>query len=482
MKKRTLAFLILLTLLVFVFSLCSCKNNTNEDEPKSTVQETNGECTHKWEIKSKLLPTCMSEGETVTQCAYCHDISTHVIPKTDCEYEVSWSWRYKNTAALLYLTCPLNSSHNYKMIGNITSEYGGDLLLAATCHSQGKIRFSATATYGGITYTNEKIQEISFAPHKYEAITIPLGDFCYSGIQTVNKCTVCGYIDKSSQEIDFVHEEVTTVEHYNLEDYGYCGGYIKYSSCKCGALSYLDIAPSCDDTVQVNQLVFESHETGEKHMISVLACRDCNLSITTETGTLQGGDEIMEIYEKKKITLNESTVLSYSFAKSSTHEEMLAHHNISKAYEYLGDSCKDGYFVCISCSDCPYEKKFYTKGHYLIDEKTPLNEFCPCSAEVTLTRCHCGYIDDIYFENSCNAVGISLTEHFGTDIEVFSSNDKAYKCTECNVSYFVGYVIERLEDNGKPLTLIYKICSVKSNGQLVFEAKSSNYGFLESKS
>ena len=66
-----------------------------------------------------------------------------------------WSWNAEHTAASALFTCTKDAGHTAKVDGTITA-----LTTAATCGSDGSTVYTATATFNGSAYTDEKTVSI----------------------------------------------------------------------------------------------------------------------------------------------------------------------------------------------------------------------------------------------------------------------------------------------------------------------------------
>lgn len=475
MKKRILTLTLLALSIIFVLLLCSCKGNEDEtDIKRPPYTDTFVPCVHKWETKSQILPSCSRDGETVMECVFCNKTKTVTSPKTECNYLVRWEWYNEKTSVSAYFTCPDNKAHNYTTNGTITSRVNGDLISKSTCTTQGKRAHRATVTYKGKVYSTELITYIPKSAHNYVSVTESLGSYCFAGTKTYQKCSHCGTLKWGSERTEYNHTEVKSLERYNLADYGYCGGYAEIRGCECGTTRYLNVYSTCAE-LKLSDISITEGDGGEIISRDVKLCSACGLSLITESTEIYNGKEYVLLCESTELSLDEETKLTNYRASSDVHESLLPNHELKVSTEGFLQSCKGGYFVVLECSDCSYKKKFHTRGHYLVNETVSLDEFGVCGIEITAQRCHCGYVGDIELENKlCTLSEISPFEHFG-EILSASPNEKAYKCTECGVSYYLGSINEYDTEFNN---VSYEICSVKINGEEIFKLESSIHKYV----
>ncbi len=92
-----------------------------------------------------------------------------------------WSWNAEHTAASALFTCTKDAGHTAKVDGTITA-----LTTDATCGSDGSTVYTATATFNGSAYTDEKTVSIpATGAHHYVDGT----------------CTVCGAEEKTETDV-----------------------------------------------------------------------------------------------------------------------------------------------------------------------------------------------------------------------------------------------------------------------------------------
>ncbi len=105
------------------------------------------------EIKA---PTDSADGEKITKCNCCGKVvTTESIPAFGHVFKAGeWSWNGFSSATLSFI-CEANSNHVEKVNAVITSE-----TTPATSNNDGKTVYTATVTFDGKTYTDEKTEVI----------------------------------------------------------------------------------------------------------------------------------------------------------------------------------------------------------------------------------------------------------------------------------------------------------------------------------
>ncbi len=474
MKKLLTTLTLLAASIIFIFTLCSCQESGDDGTKIVYVDkdEKYGYCEHRWETKSQTLPNCTVEGETVMQCRRCGKKQTTKIPTVDCEFKASWEMYNNNSAASLFLTCVNNPLHTHTTNAIIT----GRSTVKATCRVKGAEIYNLKAIFNGKEFTTVHIVEKSYGRHPgYTKKTVPLGDFCYDGIETIEQCTSCDYVSSKNVSYDHMYEAET---RYDLSVYGYCDGYISYQVCVCGCFNKLTIKnTACKTTKKIDEYTV-SADGNEIYSRSIEKCEECGLSVITEAchyGVNITPSDSNMTYKKTTVLLSEDVLLGGSVAYN---RHSSTEHNVTVETKNLGEACTDGVIVTKTCNDCIYTSKYLTKGHTYTKETTHV-ENGACGLNVVVERCHCGYVGDIYVNNvTCSLSEITATEHFGTEMESISSAAKAHKCETCGLSYFIGLVLVEGNTDGRFTFLYYvEFCSVKINNETVFEVKSDQHSY-----
>ena len=147
-----------------------------------------------------LAPTCEDVGyyeRTCTICGY----------KEHEDYEAlghnygapTWTW-YNNTRATAKFTCTRNSSHTQTIEATITST----VVSAATCDSAGVVKYTATVSFNGQTYTNTTTDTIPELGHNYGAPT-----WTWNGVTSASAKFTC---TRDSGHTQTVTATITSVE------------------------------------------------------------------------------------------------------------------------------------------------------------------------------------------------------------------------------------------------------------------------------
>lgn len=471
MKKRIITLALLLLSLILALSLCACGDDKEKGE-KNDNDEAEVECEHRWVLESQRYPTCASEGEKILRCSYCSERNTVVVPtKAECDYEASWEWYNNNSAVAIYLKCPYDSSHNYSFNGRITSKIGGTVIQSATCQRIEIRKFTAEASYKGKTYYTEKTKYGNTTFHNISYENIPLGENCFDPVKHIEKCEWCGRIIKEHYTKD--HTKYKEVARYNLEDYGYCGGYVEYRACQCGNKSVINLYNTCTltETTEATEIPLENGAK-EIHKTIISACCECGFKAVKREGYLayNGGDEstALKLYEKTEVFISEDiTIEKNEISRDETHKQI--GHNIKKEYEHLGEECTDGYYINTVCEDCQCEEKKYTRYHTYIEKEVSLLEYDACGGKLILEECHCGAFWDASLRrsgNNCTLEEVSVSEYLGCEIKTLQ---KAYQCIECGLSRFFGRIYY---ETGEPnLYYYYDVYSLRINDVVVLDEK-----------
>ena len=464
MKKRLFSLIFLAISLVLIFFICSCQDDKNEGTKVVFIDrdEKYGYHEHSWETVSQTLPTCTDEGETVMQCKRCHKINKVSVPTVECEYEVSWDMYNGNTVASVVFSCKRNSAHNYTTNAIIQDK---DIVMAS-CQTPGKEIYDLAAYYKGKEYKTEYVVTKKYGGHRYVTVTESLGDFCYDGVKTVEKCKACGYVRSSSTRYDHLSKQ--EVARYDLSKLGYCDGTVIYKACACGCQTELTFENlTCKTTEKIDEYTVNGKNVYSR---SIKSCSNCALKIVTESAYY--GENITPsganiVFRRTSVSLSDEISLETSITYNN---HKTTNHTFSYEFESLGEKCTDGVIVTKTCNECIYTIKYLTKGHTPLAETTHFGEG-ECGFDVTVMRCHCGYVDDIKIENkTCDFIEINASEHFGYDV---SYTESAYKCETCGTSHFIGSVLIKVSViNGFVDYKHVKLCSVKINGETALEIES----------
>lgn len=457
MKKILISILTLLLLITSLVTLCSCQDE-KDSKVTVSVQEKNekyGYCEHKWEQQSKTLPNCTNEGAIAMKCTYCGERKSITIPATgECEFEMSWEYKTNSSGfGALCLTCPINPQHSFRQTATVYRKS----YTKGTCQINSSELYTCVAYFGGKEYTHEFTVYGMRTNHSYENVTVSLGDFCYDGTVTYQRCIYCG--DSNGKTITREHTALSEVATFDLKDYGYCGGTVTYFECACGCKSKLTVSSLCKNT-EVTESTVENGS--DSYITSTKKCIDCGFTTCEESGYY----DIYTLYEKTTVYISDEIILEKIIASNAHLFDSIIHKTLLE-FELLGESCIDGVIVSEKCEVCAYEYKYITKGHITAEIETTHFGEGECGIDVVAKRCPCGCIIDITIKNkTCDFIKTNASEHFGYDVSYANS---AYKCETCGLSYFFGYV---WKSSGETKDYV-KLCSVKLNGETLLELQKT---------
>lgn len=420
MKKRIISFILLLTSLALLLLLSSC---TQGEKKTNTVfidkNEKYGVCEHRWEMKSKTLPTCTREGETTMECTYCHKINTVVIPTGECEYNVYFHWYNNKSLPLLHFDCAKNAAHSFYVNCSLET-----VNVPKTCTERGSTIKIATATYNGVTYTDTLVKDLGLAAHDYNYTYELLGQSCEEGVKNTGVCEACGYVN---QTVNYSHYKITDEVVYSFDELGLCsGGRAIRQTCLCGENKDESLTvyySACDMEIERQT----TKEAGVNYSTETQTCKSCGFSWTRKSAHIvpEGQSSVYYAYWLIKYTLNEDTVivsesydedahdlfghsLEYTYNNIDDrwyHEEIATctqclykHtkenlHKMKYTYEPLGETCLDGINANGVCLGCGYTTEFVTTSHQTasIEASYNLEDYGFCKGTINVEVCFCGY-------------------------------------------------------------------------------------------
>ena len=155
--------------------ICSHDNSHSYQLPANiTTREEKVTCTTDGSIiyiasASLADKTVTSERKKVIQTRLDHDYKL-----------VDWIWAPDNASATAYIECQNDKEHNYTIDAEITSTS------TATCTKDGITTYTATVTYNGQKYTNQKSIEADSLGHNYSA---PV--FQWNGVESCQLAATC---------------------------------------------------------------------------------------------------------------------------------------------------------------------------------------------------------------------------------------------------------------------------------------------------
>ena len=175
----------------------TCRNDANHKETVSAaVTLVTVPATCEAAGKTTYTATATFEGKTYT------DEKEVTIPVTGHDYEpAGWTWSEDYSTATVNFTCKNDNTHKQTASAAVTP-----VTVPATCEAAGKTTYTATATFEGKTYTDEKEVTISAIGHDLTAAWI-WTDTADASV-TVS-CSRCGNAETKHAEISFERQPVS---------------------------------------------------------------------------------------------------------------------------------------------------------------------------------------------------------------------------------------------------------------------------------
>ena len=187
-----------------------CCDNCDEEYTLAYAKVTH-------DYTSTVVPaTCTSDGYTTHECNNCDYVYTDTyVDAIDHAYEVNaWTWAADNGSAVLTLVC--GNDENHIMTLNATVE---TTVINGTCSNFVKTIYTATVSYGGVEYTDEKSIEEGTPDHTFSS------DWSKDDKAHWHEC-VCG---EKTDVSDHVFENATTTKEPTCIENGESTAY-----CVCG--------------------------------------------------------------------------------------------------------------------------------------------------------------------------------------------------------------------------------------------------------
>ena len=157
------------------FSTYSCENC---DEEYTEIYE---KLPHVY-TDTTVNPTCEDAGYVLHDCNNCdYTYEDNYVAATGHAYAVSgWSWTSDNSAATLTLVCGNNAQHTVTLNASIAVT-----VVNGTCSSFTRTTYTASVSYNGEAYTDEKTVEVGTPSHTYST------EWSYNDTEHWHQC-VCG--------------------------------------------------------------------------------------------------------------------------------------------------------------------------------------------------------------------------------------------------------------------------------------------------
>ena len=315
---------------------------------------------HDWDITDSADPTCEADGYTIYSCTNCNETytikfaklahaytSTTVSPTCmsvgytlydcdNCEYSYTdlyvdalghaynatdWAWATDYSSATLTFVCGNDSEHT--IVQNAVVQC---TVVNGTCSNFVKSTYTASVSFNGKIYTDEKVIETGSADHNYstewttsedehwrqcicgakidvskhnfENETTTKAPSCTEAGESISSC-VCGetsvtvipatgkhsYVNGicdvcGKEQVDCDHTELHN-ESIDFGGLGACTWTLYYSTCDCGEVKYIDTERSyvrCDLDETGEDQYYD--ENGNLCMTATGSCSICGLSMS----------------------------------------------------------------------------------------------------------------------------------------------------------------------------------------------------------
>ena len=220
---------------------------------------------HAWSVKETVPATCASDGYTKYGCANCdgeytvahsklsHSYTHTAVPATctadgytvhacgKCGYSytdtylsalghayesVNWTWAADDTSATLTFVCKNDASHVMVLNATVTTD-----VVSGTCSNFVKTTYTATVSFGGTDYVDERVIEIGTPDHVFSS------NWKTDDVGHWHECA-CG---EKSEVIAHVFENATTTKHPTCAEAGESTAY-----CVCGKTK-VSVLPATGD-------------------------------------------------------------------------------------------------------------------------------------------------------------------------------------------------------------------------------------------
>ncbi len=267
--------------------------------------------------------TCIKDGYTLHECDNCdYSFTDTYVPAIGHAYApYDWEWADDYSSAKLTLVCENDDEHEIELDASVEKT-----VVSGSCSSFVKTTFTATVTYDGKTYTDEKGMEEgtpshNFSPewksngeehwhececgaksdvseHEFENATVTKAPTCVSegestsycecgetkvtALPATNEhnyvdgiCSVCGQEEEGCDHTELHKESV------DFGEIGACDFIFYYETCSCGEVKTFDIYTSIVPCKFGEPEMKEyTDENGNNCMSMKQACEACGLEVS----------------------------------------------------------------------------------------------------------------------------------------------------------------------------------------------------------
>ncbi len=218
---------------------------------------------------------------------------------------------------------------------------------------------------------------------------------CENGVTVIRICVDCGY---SYTETTYWHETIVK-EHYDLSEYGACGGYLSYYECACGKNNGINRNFHCN-YVSTNETYID--EEGRLHNVYARTCDTCGLRYQSDSYTVSDAGTCTETtYYQISLNVGATLVATINYETSTESHQYIATGSLNEG----SASCEDGVTITYTCY-CGESYTDHYSSHILLE-----SERYDLAAEeygsayhmgyVLVKTCACGAKSDIVLDSMC---------------------------------------------------------------------------------
>ncbi len=237
-----------------------------------------------------------------------------------------------------------------------------------------------TVIIDGVTVVdNVHARNSRWESHDYEYQYYLVGDSCEDGVRIERTCTVCGM-----QYTETYTHHYNIGKHYNLSEYGACGGYVEFNKCPCGYESYVYFS-SCGNGHYTNNQYID--DDGILKHVESYYCEICELRYT-KTYYYTTENCMRTTHFNMAVSVGAELVIDESYTSKEEY------HNYVTSGELVegAENCGDGVNVTFTCLDCGYSYTDLYHHHYeYTRERIDLSKYgCVCTGYFEIQVCACG--------------------------------------------------------------------------------------------
>ena len=284
------------------------------------------------------------------------------------------------------------------------------------------VTFGEMVILEGFTY-----QSNIYEDHDYGYTYEMYGESCEDGYTVVYTCKDCG----DSYQGEYYYHNTFTLEHYDLKEYGGCGGYVEINVCPCERNYNVNYNFECDYTF--DNTSYED-ENGYTHYPNLYTCEDCGLEFSSNAYWYKEGCETVEHRTINLSIAGEALIVDHEYIYSRNES-----HEYTTSFELYGETCDDGYKLIYTCKDCGTSYSEERSGHSTYQVANyDLTEYGACSGELVLNMCPCKTFSYFYTYSCGNYTSNQELREDGHMHYI-----EALSCDTCNLRYQRDYYTVR---------------------------------------